>query len=147
MSNYHGLVVKASATPNMSLVLTEGLLFTPDTNQMLYVPAATPGPVSAASSGMEYIAILEICENGAISSPTATTGQVQIKYGTAVAAGSGLAVVPTVDQGSVLLAVLGSAAFPINSSTTALINNAGANPSAGQAVISGLILSAEFGGR
>lgn len=68
-SNYHGLIVKASTPPAMTLVLNEGYLNVPDLNSMLFVPAVASISVASPAAGQSYLALLEICLNGNVYQP------------------------------------------------------------------------------
>lgn len=126
MSLYHGLFVKASGVPDLNVNCSEGLWQFGTDNAMVYVPA-TATLATVASLSKEKVAILQITAAGVIS----------LKYGAEVAAGSGLAQYPALDSGNLMLAFVGTAASPINHTTTAITN----------AMINNLVENEEFGGR
>ena len=129
MSIYHGLIVKAGTS--LAMASTEGLLYSPDADAMIYVAAATP-TVNLTTAGVnvsgECVGIVQVAfANGAVS----------VKYGSVVASASGLSAYPAPDTGYVVLAELFTPSTPINSSTTVVANSN----------ISNLVKSGTYGGR
>lgn len=146
-SLYHGLFVRSASNAQLAVTLaglvladslavytSEGLITTPTAtltaSPLTYVPStqtATAPLVVVTALGFENVAILQISTAGAIS----------IKYGTPVAAGSGLSQYPSADPTDLVLAELFTPAVPLTHTTAAVT----------QANISNKVLNAEFGGR
>lgn len=126
MSLYHGLFVRATGVPDLNVNCTEGLFQLGISASMVYIPA-TPKLATVASASKEKVGILQITASGVLS----------LKYGSEVAAGSGLAEFPAPDSGNLTLAFVGTAASPITNATTAITN----------AMINNLVKNVVFGGR
>jgi hypothetical protein len=134
---YHGLYVRSTSSASLPAVapddlnanVSEGLFSDPNAigaGPMVYVPP-TALLMAVTGVGLENVAIAQI----------SLTGTLSLKYGTPVAAGSGLSAYPAPDTNNFLLAELFTPAVPLTHTTTMVTN----------ANINNLVLSAEFGGR
>jgi hypothetical protein len=137
MSLYHGLYIRSTSSASLPSVVAddmnvncaEGLFSDPNAigaGPMVYVPP-TAVLMTAAASGKENVAILQVSLTGALS----------LVYGTPVALGSGLSQYPAPATGHFLMAQLFTPSAPLTAATTAVTN----------ANINNVVLSAEFGGR